>query len=70
MVSVLRREYSGFLATVLSFTFVDHLRYYFTTGEFDMYRTSSYVLLGAIVITLILRTLKHSTKLLNEEGRS
>jgi protein-S-isoprenylcysteine O-methyltransferase Ste14 len=70
MISVLRREYSGFLATVLSFAFVDHLRYYFTTGEFDMYRTSSCVLLGAIVITLILRTLKHSTKLLNEEGRS
>ncbi len=70
IVSVLRREYSGFLATVWSFTFVDHLRYYFTTGSFDLYRDSSYILLGAIVITLILRTLKHSTKLLSEEGRS
>lgn len=70
MVSVLRREYSGFLATVLSFTFVDHLRFYFTTGNFDLYRNSSYILAGAIVITLILRTIKHSTKLFNEEGRS
>ncbi len=70
MVSVLRREYSGFLATVLSFTFVDHLRFYFTTGNFDLYRTSSYILAGAIVVTLILRTIKHSTKLFNEEGRS
>lgn len=69
-VSVLRREYSGFLATVVSFAFVDHLRFYFIASGFDLYRTSSIILLGAIVIALILRTLKHSTKLLNEEGRS
>ena len=70
IVSVLRREYSGFLATVLSFTFIDHLRYYFEYNSIDYYRTSTYVLICAIVITIILRSLKHYTKLFAEEGRS
>ena len=70
LITVLRREYSGFLATVLSYTFIDHLRYYFKTGTFEPLRFSTYALGVAIIITLILRTLKHSTKLLNESGRS
>lgn len=68
--SVLRREYSGFLATVFGFTFVDYLRYYFSTGEFTVIRLSLLCLVVAIIITLILRSLKHHTKLLTEEGRS
>ncbi|MCB2220166.1 MAG: isoprenylcysteine carboxylmethyltransferase family protein [Bacteroidetes bacterium] len=70
IITVLRREYSGVLATVFSFAFVDHLRYFFHTHEFDPYRISSYALLAALIITLILRTLKHHTKLLSESGRS
>lgn len=70
MKSVLRREYSGVLATVFSFAFIDHLRHFFETGGFDPFRTSSYVLAGTIVITLLLRTLKHSTRVLDEAGRS
>ncbi len=70
MKSVLRREYSGFLATVLSFTFVDYLRNYFLTGSFQIVRLSGYILLAAIVVTLLLRTLKHQTSWLKEEGRS
>ena len=68
--SVLRREYSGVLATVFSFAFVDHLRFFFLTGKFDIFRLSSYIFAFAILITLILRTIKHNTKLLDEEGRS
>ena len=70
MKSVLRREYSGFLATVFSFAFVDHLRHYFITGNFELLRTTTHILIGAAILTLILRTLKHSTKLLNETDRS
>ncbi|MCD4682252.1 MAG: isoprenylcysteine carboxylmethyltransferase family protein [Bacteroidales bacterium] len=70
IISVLRREYSGFLATVIGFTFIDYLRYYFTTGEFAVLRLSLYCLVIAKMITLILRSLKHHSKLLNEEGRS
>src|SRR5210317_65497 len=35
LISVLRREYSGVLATVFSFAFIDHLRHFFQTGEID-----------------------------------
>lgn len=69
-ISVLRREYSGVLATVFSFAFIDHVRYFFQYGQVDPSRISTYVLLITLLITLILRTLKHSTHLLNEEGRS
>ena len=68
--SILRREYSGFLATVLAFTFIDQIRYYFLNNEFEWNRISFFVLIAALIIALILRTFKHSTNLLNEEGRS
>lgn len=68
--SVLRREYSGVLATVLSFAFIDELRYFFISDTFCFKRISIYVLAVTVVIALILRTLKHSTKMLDEQGRS
>lgn len=68
--SVLRREYSGFLATVFSFAYIDHLRYFFETGYFDFLRLSTYIFGIALVITLILRSLKHYTHILDEAGRS
>lgn len=69
-ITVLRREYSGVLATVFSFAFIDQLRFYFENGAFDVNRLSTYILLVTVVIVLILRTLKRSTKVLNETGRS
>jgi len=69
-ISILRREYSGFLATTLCFTFIDHFRFFLLTQEIKWDRASTYILAIAIIITLTLRTIKHSTKLLNEEGRS
>ena len=68
--SILRREYSGVLATVLSFAFIDHLRFYFENGQLEWTRLSSWLLGISICITLILRTLKHHTKILDEEERS
>lgn len=67
-ITVLRREYSGVLATVLGFAYIDELRL-FLTGKFDWCRPSVIALAAAIVLALTLRTLKHSG-LLNEEGRS
>ncbi len=69
-VSVLRREYSGLLATVTSFVFIDDLRRYFTEGSFHAQTTGHYILLGTAIIALTLRSLKHYTGLLKEEGRS
>jgi protein-S-isoprenylcysteine O-methyltransferase Ste14 len=68
--SVLRREYSGVLAAAASFAFIDNLRYFFENGDFNPLRISSASLVIIAVITLILRTLKHHTRLLDEEGRS
>ncbi len=68
--SVLRREYSGVLATVLGFAFIDLLRIYFITHQFEWQRPSVYVLIASIVLALTLRTIKHQTSWLNEEGRS
>ncbi len=70
MVSVLRREYSGVLATVVGFVFIDDLRRYFAFGRFETETTAHYILAAAILMVLILRSLKHYTKLLSEEGRS
>ncbi|HEY9114579.1 MAG TPA: isoprenylcysteine carboxylmethyltransferase family protein [Bacteroidales bacterium] len=68
--SILRREYSGVLATVLGFVFIDDLRSYFTTGEIVLNTPWHIALVVAMALAFILRSLKHYTSLLNEEGRS
>lgn len=68
--SVLRREYSGVLAMVFGFAFVDNLRHYFQYETFDPLSLSNTILVITLIIVLILRSLKHHTNLLNEKGRS
>ena len=68
--SVLRREYSGVGAMAFGFMFVDLLRDYAINNTFCMHRLSVYVFIGAMLLVLVLRTLKHHTKVLFEEGRS
>lgn len=68
--SVFRREYSGFLAAVSCFVFIDLFRYYLRFEQLEWNRLSIYILGAAVIITLGLRTLKHQTKLLDEAGRS
>jgi len=70
LVSVLRREYSGVLATVTGFVFIDDLRRYFTSGNFEVETVAHYILAITLLMVLVLRSLKHYTKLLSEEGRS
>lgn len=69
MITVLRREYTGVLNTVIGFLFVDVLRYYSENGTFQFFLWQGYVLGGTVLLALVLRTLKKSGKL-NEEGRS
>ncbi len=68
--SVLRREYSGLLAVTISYVFIDLLRYYFMNKSIDMNRFSVYIFIVILIVVLVIRTIKHSTKLLNEEDRS
>ena len=74
MKAVLRREYAGFFAMVFSYTAVDYLLYiaYYCrfmncTQPFNWCRPSLIVLAAALIIMLVLRTLKHNTTLLNPE---
>jgi protein-S-isoprenylcysteine O-methyltransferase Ste14 len=70
MKTILRREYSGVTATILGFVFVAFLRDWFQTGSIHLKPVYGMVAGIALMISLVLRTLKHSTKLLFEEDRS
>jgi len=70
MKTILRREYSGITATIIGFLFVEILRNYFSDGTFEWKTNYTIVLVVAVSISLILRTLKHKTKILFEEDRS
>ena len=68
--SVLRREYSGILATVFGFVYVEFLIGWFRWNTLAIGKNLIYLLVATFIVTIVLRTLKHSTKMLNEEGRS
>ena len=67
--TVLRREYSGVLACVIGFCFVDIMRNY-KIGEELFSINMIYVLTLTLIVSLVLRTLKRNTKILNEKDRS
>ena len=69
-ITVLRREYSGVFATALGFAFIDNIRFWFQEGAYQFDRISNYVLIGALLLMIILRTIKHNSNLLNETDRS
>ena len=70
MKSILRREYSGVLATVIGFVFIDDLRRYFIGEGFEWNTGWHVALLATLLIALLLRSLKHYTALLKESDRS
>lgn len=74
--SVFRREYSGWLAVVFGWSYVDFLKgvasgdslsVAMVTGCWSNWKIP---LLSVLALTLVLRTLKHKTRILSEEGRS
>jgi protein-S-isoprenylcysteine O-methyltransferase Ste14 len=70
MKTILRREYSGVTATIIGFLFVDFLRVWFVSGEVQWKGSHLVVLIFALAITFVLRSLKHYTKILHEDDRS
>ncbi len=68
--TILRREYSGISATVIGFVFVDFFKCLFTEKELKFHLYQAIAFGAAILYSLILRTLKHNTKILYEEDRS
>lgn len=68
--SVLRREYSGIFAITLCFTLVDYLRTWLLCEyieDMQWIRASGIVCLVMLVAMLVLRTLKHHSRLLAAE---
>lgn len=68
--TIMRREYSGISATMIGFIFVAYLREWFLTSQLPTSFNYLYWLGGALLLSLIFRTLKHNTKILYEEDRS
>lgn len=68
--SVLRREYSSFLACVIGFVYIDFLKNYVTKEIFTINKLSFIILISTCIIVFILRSLKHYSSLLNEDDRS
>ena len=68
--TVLKREYSSFLATIFSFLYIQTLINYFNEKEVMISKNMWTVLIISITITLILRTLKKNTSILNQNGRT
>ena len=66
--SILKREYSGVLATVVGFVFIDDLRKYFEVGHIEFDTIAHWALAVTIVIVLVLRSLKQYTQFFREEG--
>ena len=67
--NVLKREYSGFFALFFTFTLFDLVENFFRKSVWELDDFWMYALLTSGLITLILRTLKKKTKILNVSGR-
>ena len=67
--TILKREYSGLLAVVASFAFLDIVSNLLHERRFDLDFHWGILLGFAVVIYLILRTLNRKTQILHVEGR-
>ncbi len=71
--NVLKREYNGFFAVFISFVFIDFVKNYRNYGSWDWpFLIDKFWLYGlgfSFVVFIVLRTLKKTTKVLDEEGR-
>lgn len=68
--TVLRREYPGISATIISFVFVDFVRTWLFLGEPKWLLSHGVLVFIALLWSFVLRTLKHHTNFLRENDRS
>ena len=68
--TLLRREYPGISAAIIGFLFVDFVRAWVYFGEPQWLLSHGVILIIALMISLVLRTLKHHTDVLREDDRS
>lgn len=67
--NVLKREYSGFFATILSFSILDFLKHYFYKGDLKMSLHWVILLVFGFIIYISLRSLKKYSNVLHVHGR-
>jgi hypothetical protein len=67
--AVFRREYSGVLATVIGFVYIQFLRNFFALQKVFISTNFITVLIITAAAALILRSLKHYTSVLKEEEK-
>ncbi len=68
--SIIRREYSSIMALCLSFAFVDVLRILIIEKKLCLNRVSIYIAIASVILSIILKIIRHKTTLLDEEDRS
>jgi len=68
--TILKREYSSFLATVFSFLYIQALINLFNKQDVIISKNMWIILIISISITLTLRALKKNTSILNQKGRT
>lgn len=68
--TLLRREYPGISAAIIGFVFVDFVRNWVFFDSPQWILLHGIAIFVALLISFILRTLKHHTKVLDEEDRS
>ncbi len=70
--SVIRREYSGVLAAVSGFIYIDVLKNSFavTPATMAVSRTESFIFVFVVVVVLLIKLVKKRTSLLDEDDRS
>lgn len=67
--NVLKREYNSFVNIFLIFAILDLFRNYFLSGRIYITGMWLYLLIAAVIIWLVLRTVHKNTKWLHVEGR-
>jgi protein-S-isoprenylcysteine O-methyltransferase Ste14 len=67
--NVLKREYNGMFATVISFVLLNMVSHYFTKGRLQLDLLWQVIGVIGAGVFLVLRTLKKNTRVLDLEGR-
>ena len=67
--NVLKREYNGLFATVVSFVLINVISHFFVKGTFALDDLWVVIFIVGAITFITLRTLKKSTKLLEVQGR-
>ena len=68
--TVLKREYSSFLATIFSFFYIDTLINFKINSDNIIDKNLCIIFLISVLVTLLLRNMKKNTTILDQKGRT